>query len=117
VPDQILGTPPPASSTPPDQRVQDRDIETRAGWPTGHEMIGQLREALGLFAGAMPISSQRAWEEALAEVRRLEELQGEVQRLPWVPRQEMHPRWARLAQSIDRTAFPRIAEVEEAAGG
>ncbi len=49
----------------------DRDIETRAGWPTGHEMIVQLRQALGMFAGAMPISPQRAWEEALAEVRRL----------------------------------------------
>ena len=49
----------------------DRDIEAAAGWPTGHEMVTQLREALGLFTGAMPISPQRAWEEALAEVRRL----------------------------------------------
>lgn len=53
-----------------EQRRQDRDIETTAGWPTSHEMIVQLREALGLFAGAMPISPQQAWEEALAEVRR-----------------------------------------------
>lgn len=49
----------------------DRDSETAAGWPTGHSMIVQLREALGLFAGAMPISPQRAWEDALAEVRRV----------------------------------------------
>lgn len=34
-------------------------------------MIVQLREALGLFAGAMPIPPQQAWEEALEEVRRL----------------------------------------------
>jgi hypothetical protein len=57
--------------TADDQRVQDRDIETAAGWPSSHEMIVQLREALGLFAGAMPISPQQAWEGALAEVRRL----------------------------------------------
>ena len=47
--------------------------ETAAGWPTGHEMIRQFREALGLFAGAMPISPQQAWEEALDEARRLKE--------------------------------------------
>lgn len=69
----LLGGPVPGSTTSPDQRRADRDIETAAGWPSGHEMIVQLREALGLFAGAMPISPQRAWEEALAEVRRLRE--------------------------------------------
>jgi predicted naringenin-chalcone synthase len=52
-------------------RVSDRDIETWAGWPTSHSMIVQLREALGLFAGAMPISPATAWTEALGEVRRL----------------------------------------------
>jgi hypothetical protein len=51
-----------------------RDSETRAGWPTGYSMVVQLREALGLFAGAMPIPAQAAWDEALAEVRRLREV-------------------------------------------
>lgn len=35
------------------------------GWPDGMEMIRQAREALGMFAGAMPITPQQAWEEAL----------------------------------------------------
>ena len=76
MPDDILGGPPPASAAPFDQRVQDRNIETSAGWPTGHEMVVQLREALGLFSGAMPISPQQAWEGALDEVRRLREGAG-----------------------------------------
>ena len=54
-------------------RIQDRDIETAAGWPPGHSMLMQLREALGMFAGAMPIPPRQAWEEALAEVRQLRE--------------------------------------------
>lgn len=58
-----------ASLTDEQQRVQDRDTETQAGWPTGYSMIVQLREALGLFAGAMLISPARAWDEALTEVR------------------------------------------------
>lgn len=72
--ENIVGGPVPVSTTVPmGQRRMDRDSETRAGWPTGHEMVVQLREALGLFAGAMPISPRTAWEEALAEVRRLRE--------------------------------------------
>jgi histidine triad (HIT) family protein len=58
------------------ERVHDRDIETAAGWPTGHEMVTQLRDALGLFTGAMPISPMQAWEEALTEARRLREGSG-----------------------------------------
>lgn len=61
----------PRRPTSEQQRVQDRNTETAAGWPTSHSMIVQLREALGLFAGAMPITPQRAWEDALTEVRRL----------------------------------------------
>jgi hypothetical protein len=75
VPDEhIVGGPVPVSTTAADRR--DRDAETRAGWPTGHEMLMQIREALGLFAGAMPISPRMAWEEALAEARRLREGSG-----------------------------------------
>lgn len=39
--------------------------------PSAHDMTVQLREALGLFAGAMPISPRQAWDEAVAEVRAL----------------------------------------------
>lgn len=37
--------------------------------PTVHDLIVQLRDALGLFSGAMPISPKEAWEEALERVR------------------------------------------------
>jgi hypothetical protein len=40
-------------------------------WPDGMEMIRQARRALGLFDGAMPITPQQAWEEALARMRML----------------------------------------------
>ena len=40
-------------------------------WPDGMEMIRQLREAVGLFSGAMPITPEEAWEEALDKVRSL----------------------------------------------
>jgi hypothetical protein len=40
-------------------------------WPDGMEMIRQVREALGLFAGAMPITPKQAWEEALERARGL----------------------------------------------
>lgn len=40
-------------------------------WPDGFTFITELREALGMFAGAMPITPKQAWEEALLEVRRL----------------------------------------------
>lgn len=78
MPDEhIVGGPVPEPATlSMGQRRADRDAETRAGWPTGHEMLVQLREALGLFAGAMPISPRQAWEEALAEARRLREASG-----------------------------------------
>jgi hypothetical protein len=58
-------------ATVTDQRVQDRNVETEAGWPTGHDMVNQLREALGLPVTALPIPPQQVWEEALTEVRRL----------------------------------------------
>lgn len=35
------------------------------------DLVRELREALGMFAGAMPITPQQAWEEALDEVRML----------------------------------------------
>jgi hypothetical protein len=37
------------------------------------EMIRQVREAAGLFGGAMPITPQQAWEEALERIRGLAE--------------------------------------------
>lgn len=39
--------------------------------PTTHDLIVELRETLGLFAGAMPISPQQAWGEAIERVRLL----------------------------------------------
>jgi hypothetical protein len=42
-----------------------------APWPEGMEMIRQVRDAAGLFAGAMPISPQMAWDEALDRIRGL----------------------------------------------
>jgi hypothetical protein len=35
------------------------------------DLIRQLRQVLGMFAGAMPITPQEAWMEALARVREL----------------------------------------------
>lgn len=43
----------------------------QVGWPDGMEMVRQAREAVGLFAGAMPITPQQAWEEALERMRQL----------------------------------------------
>jgi hypothetical protein len=42
-------------------------------WPDGMTMVRQLRDTLGLFSGAMPVSPKQAWEEALARVRGLTE--------------------------------------------
>ena len=39
--------------------------------PTIFDLIAGLRRTVGLFDGAMPITPQQAWEEALREVRRL----------------------------------------------
>jgi hypothetical protein len=40
-------------------------------WPDGFWFIEQLREAVGLPVCALPITPKRAWEEAIAQVRRL----------------------------------------------
>lgn len=46
--------------------------QTEAGeQPQPIDLIRELRTALGLFDGAMPVSPKQAWEEALAEVRKL----------------------------------------------
>lgn len=45
-----------------------RDRPSDCGQADGHTFIVQLRQALGLFAGAMPISPEQAWEEAIAAV-------------------------------------------------
>lgn len=46
------------------------------GQPHPQDLIADLREALGLFAGAMPVTPQEAWEEAINEVHRLRERVG-----------------------------------------
>jgi hypothetical protein len=47
--------------------------EQSSTWPDGMEFIRQAREALGLFSGAMPITPQQAWEDALHRMRGLSE--------------------------------------------
>lgn len=39
--------------------------------PDPRDLVRELREALGMFAGALPYSPKQAWEEAIAEVRRI----------------------------------------------
>jgi hypothetical protein len=39
--------------------------------PTTHDLIVELRETLGLFSGAMPVSPKQAWEEAIDTVAKL----------------------------------------------
>lgn len=39
--------------------------------PTIFDLIAALRREVGLFDGAMPITPQQAWEEALDRVRQL----------------------------------------------
>lgn len=41
------------------------------GQPHPIDMIRDLREELGLFSGAMSITPQDAWEEAIATVREM----------------------------------------------
>lgn len=43
-------------------------------WPDPHTFIVELRDALGMFSGAMHISPKQAWEDALTEVRRLRDV-------------------------------------------
>ena len=40
------------------------------GWPDPHDFIVELREAVGLFAGVMPIPPKVAWDEAVAVAKR-----------------------------------------------
>lgn len=39
-------------------------------WPDPHDLVVELREAVGLFAGALPISPKAAWDEAIAVAKR-----------------------------------------------
>lgn len=48
------------------------------GRPNHQDLILELREAAGLFAGAMALTPKEAWDEAIAEVR---SLRSEVQDL------------------------------------
>lgn len=48
----------PVAAIPPDR------------WPDPHDFIVQLREAVGLFAGALPIPPKVAWDEAVAVAKR-----------------------------------------------
>jgi len=38
------------------------------GRPNHQDQIRELREAAGLFAGAMPITPKQAWDEAIVKV-------------------------------------------------
>jgi hypothetical protein len=38
--------------------------------PTPTELVRELRDAVGLFSGAMPISPRQAWDEAIAVAKR-----------------------------------------------
>lgn len=42
-----------------------------AAGPTTHDLIVELREALGLFAGSMPRSPKEVWEEAIGRVKEM----------------------------------------------
>lgn len=42
------------------------------------ELIRELRGAVGLFDGALPISPKAAWEEAIRRVQRLQQLHDDV---------------------------------------
>lgn len=61
--------------------------------PTLIDLVRELREAVGLFAGAMPITPKAAWDEAIEKVKRLngglcsECLRKDEQALPegWLP--------------------------------
>ena len=44
-------------------------MNSTSPYPDPHELIRELREALGLFAGAMPMSPKQAWDEAITNVR------------------------------------------------
>ena len=39
--------------------------------PSALDLVRELREALGLFSGAMPVTPKHAWDEALTQVTRL----------------------------------------------
>lgn len=45
-------------------------VTTTDSWPDPHDFIIELRQAVGLFAGAMPIPPKVAWDEAVAVARR-----------------------------------------------
>lgn len=53
--------------------------------PTPTDLVRQLRETLGMFAGAMPITPQAAWEEALQKVTQLK------QGMCWACQQREYP--------------------------
>lgn len=44
---------------------------TRPPDPTPTDLVRELRRAVGLFDGAMPITPKQAWEEALEVVAKL----------------------------------------------
>jgi hypothetical protein len=54
------------------------------GRPNHQDLIREVREAAGMFAGAMPISPKEAFEQALERIRALEEIRQRVAD-GWVP--------------------------------
>lgn len=90
-------------------RAQDRAIEAAAGWPTAHDLVVHLRDALGLFSGAMPVPPQQAWEEALAEARRLRTESAQL-RLQLKECGSRHTAYRGAVEEIDRQLAAFLAE-------
>lgn len=63
-----------AAGVSPITEVQYRRYrESFEAEPSTHDLIVELRETLGLFAGAMPVTPKQAWDEAILRVRQLTE--------------------------------------------
>lgn len=61
--------PSPALATLVADALNER-VALRDSWPDPHDFIAQLREAVGLFVGALPVPPKVAWDEAVAVARR-----------------------------------------------
>ena len=73
--------------------------------PTPVDLVHELREALGLFSGAMPITPKAAWEEALDVVRLLRTGRCHACLTDWSkPSASVRADIARQAQQSDETA-------------
>jgi hypothetical protein len=55
---------------------QQHPADTERSEPTLIDLVQELRHAVGLFDGAMTITPKQAWEEAIAEIKRLRHSTG-----------------------------------------